>query len=139
MKAFLLNSPDVIADDAGDDLVLINLRSGLYYRMAGRARDILLRHTDGAGLQFGSTQDDDDLLKTESTDADEVGFLESLSERGLLISSTSDIPSPELVQPRAIDSLPEDLRYEEFGDLEDLLGLDPVHDVDPREGWPVVN
>jgi hypothetical protein len=25
---------------------------------------------------------------------------------------------------------------EEFTDLEDILGLDPIHEVDPEKGWP---
>ena len=25
---------------------------------------------------------------------------------------------------------------ESFSDLEDILGLDPIHEVDPNKGWP---
>ena len=28
------------------------------------------------------------------------------------------------------------LRLERFEDLADMLALDPVHDVDPKAGWP---
>jgi hypothetical protein len=30
----------------------------------------------------------------------------------------------------------EGFNFERHADMEDLLTLDPIHDVDPRKGWP---
>ena len=60
MKGLKVNSPDVIADDTGDDLVLINLRTGLYYRFANDSRALLLQHANLDSSDDSNGKNDED-------------------------------------------------------------------------------
>ena len=66
-------------------------------------------------------------------------FLNSLKERGLIVGYNEIIETNNVQHVKEINLLKPELQYEEYGDLEDLLGLDPIHDIDPDKGWPAVN
>lgn len=137
MKSLKLNSPDVIADDTGDDLVLINLRTGLYYRFANDSRALLLQHANLDSSDESNGKNDEGIV--DCTENELNDFLGSLQERGLVVSCNEIIETDNAQNSRDINMLKVELQYEEYGDLEDLLGLDPIHDIDPEKGWPAIN
>lgn len=61
-------------------------------------------------------------------------FAELLIEKNLL---RGDLGLLEFQTSDGASTEGSPIELEEFGDLEDLLGLDPIHDVSPTEGWPV--
>ena len=67
-----------------------------------------------------------------------LGFLDHLVSRGLIVRSEA-VGGPEDAAEAGAgsDSPPyEQPHLEVFTDMEDLILLDPVHDVDPEKGWP---
>lgn len=137
MKDLKVNSPDVIADDTGDDLVLINLRTGLYYRFANDSRALLLQHANLDSSDESNGKNDEEIV--DCTENELKDFLGSLQERGLVVSCNEISETDNRQNSRDINLLKVELQYEEYGDLEDLLGLDPIHDIDPEKGWPAIN
>ena len=58
-------------------------------------------------------------------------FITQLLDAGLLR------PSQTPTEPVSVEPwLAEDLHIQEFTDMADLLGLDPIHDADAALGWP---
>jgi hypothetical protein len=62
-------------------------------------------------------------------------FVERLVSEKILLAAPEDIS--ELDRHR-LDSLGEyeGFIFERHAEMEDLLTLDPIHDVDPERGWP---
>ena len=118
---FEINAPDVIMDHSNDDIVLINLKNGLYYRISDASAQAFVALTTAHGP----------CVVEGITEGELMAFGALLCEKGLVRSQG---PGPDLSNAGEIR---DKLTLEEFGDLEDLLGLDPIHDVSPEAGWPV--
>ncbi|MBE0610305.1 MAG: PqqD family protein [Dehalococcoidia bacterium] len=127
-----LNAPDVVAESIDGEALIVNLRTGLYYSARGSGdllwRMVLAGHTSAeAAAAIGPSDTPADTVAT-----DVARFVEELV-------------AEELVRPRAalevqrLDTRPLDSFeapvLERFADLQELLVLDPVHDV-TEEGWP---
>jgi hypothetical protein len=120
--------PDVLAEVFGDEAVVVQLRTGAYYAFDAAATELWTRLWQGSTLGSAIDGLDDD---ARAMFAALVRYLvqEKLMELAALV--------PELT-PDAGDGL----RYpgiEKFTDMEDLLVLDPIHDIDlDGSGWPTV-
>jgi hypothetical protein len=115
----------VIADDQGGETVIINLAAGHYYRLDPGSAEVWSRLAAGASPQS---------LLAGCVNAAELepeldGVITELLEFGLLRSA--DVPAASTGPWRFSG-----FTLERFTDLEDILGLDPVHEVDPSQGWP---
>lgn len=120
-----------------DEVIAIDLESGAYFALDDAAADgwsIL-----AAG---GSLDDAIDAIASrfavapEAARSDLERFAQELVETGLLERVDAD-PVPVELGPRANASRAyRPPAIERFNDLEDLLLLDPIHEVDDA-GWPV--
>jgi len=141
---FVVNTPNVIHDTIDGVSVIINLASGRYYSLQNTATEIW--SLVEAGLPAHKVvQRMSDRYDAADTDMRQVvqGFLEQLLQEGLvrvhdadgvLERRVPDAPVGELTaMPRAPFAVP---MLEIYRDLEDLLLLDPIHEVG-EEGWPV--
>ena len=114
------NRPDVIDEVFDGEAVLINLRVGRYYALDDRGTAVWRMVSAGASLpEIAAARDGEDV----------VSFLVRLVEEDLAVVSGGPLPAPS---PNG-HTIP---RLEVFNDLQDLLLLDPIHDVDPGTGWP---
>lgn len=127
---FAVNRPSVIFDTQGDETVIIDLTNGHYFRL-GREGTALWSRLEG-----GATTDE---VLAACENPDELAgrlpeIVNDLLARGLVVPSDSSDASvaAESGTPWRFEGF--DL--EEFTDLEDILGLDPIHEVDPERGWP---
>ena len=114
-----------------DDVLAIHLVSGLYYSMNGTAADCWQAVIDG--IEAGVI----------------VAGFETIAENPAAVGPevmafVAELVEEQLVTPAAVRSATTDWqpagRYsapvlERFGDLQDLLLIDPIHDVD-SQGWP---
>jgi hypothetical protein len=115
------NRPDVIDEVFDGEAVLINLRHGRYYALDDRATAVWRLVVEGAAL--------DDVIRAREGE-DVLPFLGRLVEEELVVVDGGPLPDPGAVNGHPVPAI------EVFTDLEDLLLLDPIHDVDPRTGWP---
>jgi hypothetical protein len=120
-----LRGPTVISDEVGGETLAINLESGAYFVISPASLAIWSALTTGVpamALLEGATDPRQPALEA---------FLTKLLNAGLL--RPVDSPSePGEMEPW----FGEDLEIQEFTDMADLLGLDPIHDVDEALGWP---
>jgi hypothetical protein len=62
-------------------------------------------------------------------------FIEQLTSYGIMRASTrraSDVTPAIVAEMQATD----EIIFEAYDDIQDLLLSDPIHDVDPVQGWP---
>ena len=115
------NRPDVIDEVFDGEAVLINLRAGRYYALDARATEVWRAISGGA--EVGD-------VVAARPDEDVPAFLARLVEEELVVLDGGALPPAPPPNGRPVPGL------EVFTDLQDLLLLDPIHDVHPETGWP---
>jgi len=122
---------EIIFKDFGEEWVVANLNSGLFYSLLGSAGTIWAHLVAGhTGRQIAAAfQSDDVHAVTAEIDA----FIAKLIAEELLVPAqafpvVSDLPSPASFSPPIM---------ERFDDLQGLLLVDPIHDVS-ESGWPLM-
>ncbi|MEQ1737741.1 MAG: PqqD family protein [Rhodoglobus sp.] len=125
-----VNRPTVIYDVQGDETVIIDLATGHYFRLDAASTRLWERFDvatspDELLAQCGNPGDLDAALDTVLTD---------LLDRNLLRVATEAEAAGLAGAAWAFEGF----LLEEFTDLEDILGLDPIHEVDQERGWPHV-
>lgn len=123
----------VAYEELDDELVLLNLDTGVYGTVGGSGVGIWHALVPGATVpelvaaletQYGVPADD----VTPAVQA----FLDDLVAHELAGEGDPEPDRPPIELPGTAYAEP---RLEVFDDMVDLLQLDPVHDVD-RRGWP---
>jgi len=140
--SFRVNSPSVVHEVFDDEVVIINLDTGFYYSVTGLAAEIWTR-IDGA------TASDiiDDLASRYEMPGPDVEaavrpFLDELGSEDLIVVGQR-VPGEraQRLGTETADVSPGRPRFEapvlrKYGDMQELLLLDPIHEVD-AVGWPV--
>lgn len=132
---FRINTPHVINEVIDGEAVVINLATGDYYSLRGSGAFIW-----SAVEQLADAHEIAEALVAAGmpiADAEPAvrRLLGQLAAEGLVVpleDDPRDHPSKGLVPPPAALDLP---MLEKFTDMQDLILLDPVHEVDER-GWP---
>jgi hypothetical protein len=143
MSYFKLNKSQVVFENYDDEVVLINLTNGNYYSMKGVAAAIWAFVENGASINQVIDRMANKYMGNREEIASSVEtFLMTLSGEGLVVKMDGDIPTSELTQDslpvaaRSTDKLPfEPPVLNRYTDMQDLILLDPVHEVD-FTGWP---
>jgi len=136
--SYRVDSAKVVREHFADETILINMDTCVYYSLNEAAREAfkLLE----AGLDVESTADA--LVRDFEIDVASVpdsvrGLLDELIGEGLMEPANGIVASPppmaQLGAARKPLAAPEIARYT---DMQELLLLDPIHDVDAT-GWPV--
>lgn len=127
------NEPNVISEPMEGELVVINLETGCYYSLNESAAIIWQQ------LENGMTPEDISarVFDGEGYDPEELSykvdsFCQYLMDEQLMVASNED--SNKTITP------PFGLFFtkpiiEKFADMQDMLLLDPIHEVNEK-GWP---
>jgi len=132
-----INGPLVVAQDIEGEVVAINLNSGCYFSMRESATAIWNLVAGGWTLEETMAHIRQRFVAEPGTiDAEASRFVQELLNEQLLRPRTTDAPNPtpnDVLSSAPGEFVPPVL--ERFTDMEDLLLLDPIHDVG-GEGWP---
>jgi hypothetical protein len=138
-QRFTVNSPGVVHDTFDGEAVIINLESGNYYSLQYSAEYLWNRLASGVNVSRLIAE----LAEYYSMEpADVEAFLEpfigQLLEEDLLREVAADDSNIGEKDPDRNALMP--ARFEEpvlncFTDMQELLLLDPIHEVDDM-GWP---
>ena len=114
-----------------EEILAIHLGSGLYYSMVGTAADCW------DGLVAGITVEIiantlGRLAESEDAEGEVRSFVATLVEEKLVIPDQGQRAGSPTWTPMSMYTPP---ILERFGDLQDLLLIDPIHDVS-EQGWP---
>ena len=141
-KQLKVNLPHVVHETLDGETILLHLRKGLYYSLnnSGSAIWDYIQLTGDSGTAI------DLLTKDSQADHDNIvssvnQFLNELIEEELLVACNETDPVPETdansmaekLKSFSVDFFPP--AVSKYTDMQDLLLLDPIHDVD-EEGWP---
>src|SRR5689334_24838754 len=126
MSRYELNSPPIIAEVVEGEVIAINIETGTYYSLVGPAARIW------SALSAGHSSDE--IVGAVSLPADATAlretlatFLESLLAENLIRPVERTEPASALLPLSPWSQ--EALRFERFTDMQDLLVLDPIHEV----------
>jgi hypothetical protein len=135
---YRVNSPQVIAETLGDETIIVNLATGHYFNLQRTAVEVweaLARQEDVSTI----------VLKLQAGYDAGDGVIESA-----VAQLISDFQAADLIVPEEGDGAPVEApaapsggerrpfvapTFATFTDMQDIILLDPVHEVDAR-GWP---
>jgi hypothetical protein len=135
---YRVNSPQVINETIDGEAIMINLATGSYYsldRVGGEVWALLEASlpVEDIVVQLGRRYDavEDDIWRGVED------LLQRLSSEELVVpGDDSDPIGAASLEPAPASRPPfRAPRLEKFTDMQDLILLDPVHEVDSR-GWP---
>ena len=133
------NEPNVISETMGDETIIVDLASGHYYSLREANVDVwecLERGCDEVEivgvLRERYAAGDGDLGVSVA------GVVAQLEEEGLIVPRVGEAGPEDLPAPSASRGAGKPLSFppiSKFTDMQDIILLDPVHEVDAR-GWP---
>src|SRR5437867_1249435 len=132
---FRPNSPPVIHETVDNEVIIVNLVTGTYYQLSDVGAEIWEALIAGV-----PTSEIGDLIASRYglakgiAENDVADILRQLQEEALIVADPAvDRREPPLSGNGATDYRRPQLA--KFTDMQDLLLLDPVHEVD-EAGWP---
>jgi hypothetical protein len=134
-----VNHPQVVCETIDGEVVIIHLETGCYYSLSKTGAAIwscIERQLDPQALV-------QEIRQTYSGEPATVSglvleFLDLLKSEDLIVYSPvtlADLDSASVSPPADQPSFEKPV-LEKFSDMEDLLLLDPIHEVDVEAGWP---
>lgn len=133
---YIVNGPNIVHENFDGEMVVVNLETGCYYAFNTTGSAVWGGIEQGcdpaticAGLREGFCGEMNNLEQSVAT------FLQELADEGLIRGAAPDgtVPFPAAAGGAKPDFAPPGL--EKFTDMQDLLLLDPIHEVD-ETGWP---
>lgn len=141
-KIFRINSPKVIRETIDGEVVIVNLKKGHYYSLMETGAVIW------DGIERGIYRENVIEEMTQQYDASPEDiktavdiFFERLQQEELIVLDQIDTSkSTSITNQTKTNASKEKVRFEppilhKYTDMEDLLVLDPIHEVDEM-GWP---
>ncbi|MFN8024898.1 MAG: PqqD family protein [Acidimicrobiia bacterium] len=133
-ESYRVNAPTVAAETVDGEVLMIHLDSGNYYSLRDTGAIVW-----GALEQGVATEAIVDALGGDAARAEIERFLAELVAENLVVATDAPVtdtwvgtlPASACGAPAAPPVL------EKFTDMQHLILLDPVHEVDAGEGWPV--
>lgn len=135
MQRYRVNEPNVVYEAFDEEVILVNLDTGNYYSVRGSGPAVWMALAQGVSQEelaariHAATGTTDD-----ATGADLASFAQQLVAAELLVpsdrppaASGADIAWPGGFTAPVLEI---------YTDMQDLLLLDPIHDVDTA-GWPL--
>lgn len=114
-------APDVIAESLDGEVLIVNLATGVYFRGDADVARVWTVVTSGSTPAV-----------TDGTAQQVEAFIGELLAEGLIRERAAAASGASV----SVEIPPGPFQLEKFEDLQDMLALDPIHDVDPNAGWP---
>jgi Coenzyme PQQ synthesis protein D (PqqD) len=135
-NAYRFNRDTFAFECFDEEVVVLDLVEGVYYAFGGAAvvawPYIIAQHPEQV---IASTLAKSYGVRLDELTRDLTEFVGRLVSEKILLTATEIISEIDRFQ---LDSLGEyqGFIFERHAEMEDLLTLDPIHDVDPKKGWP---
>lgn len=142
---FRINSPKIIYETIDGETVIVNLDTGNYYSLDTIGADIW----DSVGKGFPVDHIIEDISCRYNGEREEIDravliFMNDLLKETLIVPLEPGSVESESADETPVRSTPEGVRsdfkapnLQKYSDMQDLLLLDPIHEVDDT-GWPNV-
>jgi len=137
--SYRVNTPSVVSETIDGEVIIINLEAGHYYSLnnavgvhvwsaidAGHPIDAIT-----AALSDHYAETSDVIGATVTT------FVDELATEGLIVAAALDDKQNTIVLSADNERVFAAPTLQKFTDMQDLLLLDPIHEVD-ETGWPLL-
>lgn len=135
---YRVNSPQVISETVGGETIIVNLARGHYFSLQGTAVDVWQALERGEAPETIAVE----LEQRYEAGDGEIGaavnkLIEDFLAAELVVADENGVPGPAVSMPEAAaERVPfVTPSFTAFTDMQDIILLDPVHEVDTR-GWP---
>jgi hypothetical protein len=133
--SYTINTPDVIAETIDGETILVNLTTGAYYSLEGSGSAIWDALLEGHAPEAVAEH----LAHVYESPADELqaaveGLVADLRAEQILVEAPS-AHAPGPLAANGARAAFEPPKLKKFTDMQEIILLDPVHQVDDR-GWP---
>ncbi|MGD1904253.1 MAG: PqqD family protein [Geitlerinemataceae cyanobacterium] len=135
-RIFRVNAPDVVSETIDGETVIIHLFKGLYYNLNPLGSYVWTQVEAGATqaeVRERLAQQYANFGEAEATSVAQL-FEKIVAEELVVEAECADAGA----EPPAIATPPETFEAPvlyKYADMQDMLALDPIHDVD-EAGWP---
>ncbi len=140
MERYRIRSPQIVYQTIDEEAVVLNLERGHYYSLRSTAEAIW----SGIGKGLSASDIVSELKRRYNAGSGEIesaaaNFIQKLKEEELVVSVEGSghekQAEPSLATEAVQKTAFETPVLEKFTDMEELLLLDPIHEVD-EAGWP---
>ena len=134
LRVLEVAKPDCVAEDLHDEIVVLNLVSGVYFSLRNLAaavwRDLAAGHSVGSLISGISRVDERIAVATAE-------LIDKFEQTGIMRQAS---PRPVETEPESLASVRTGevrLTFESFDDMKELVLSSPVHisDIDDQMGW----
>jgi len=145
VQKYRVNSPKVVHETIDGEVVVVNLDKGDYYSFLATGAEIWENLIQGKPSNLVVAEICDRYAGEPGHIENSIrAFLDQLQQEELIVTAASDSPpSQPSSDPAAENSAPQEKQpfeiptLQKYTDMEELLALDPIHEVDDM-GWPNV-
>jgi len=139
VSIYRINVPSVVSETIDGEVIIINLEAGYYYSVDSAAGVQIWSWLE-AGQSFDTILSA--LLDRYAASADSLraalsSFIDQLTNEGLIVPDASALSSAAIPAHDGATRAFQAPMLQKFTDMQDLLLLDPIHEVD-ESGWPRV-
>jgi hypothetical protein len=136
---YRLNEPDASAEIFDEEVLAINLTNGHYHSIRGTGVSIWRSLIDGFDEgQIVQAMQASYGVDRATLEADVRGFVKQLVDGGLVVPDDGAVSAPAAITTRSADPITYSTPiFESHLDMQELLLIDPIHDVDVKVGWPL--
>jgi hypothetical protein len=135
-RRYELNAPSVIGEAVDGEVMVMNLRDGIYYSVAGDGATVWPALIGGVPIDdIAAAAASGAQVPIERVRADLEAFVARLCDEGVLRPAESGAASPGAPPRFAGAGDYRGFAFERFDDMRAMLILDPVHEVG-EFGWP---
>jgi hypothetical protein len=131
---FALNAPRIVEETIDDETVVIDTLTGKYYTLTSLAswvwNQLIRGHRLDEVARAAEVSAGLAASKVESFCADLVHY-----ELIIPGETLRTLPQMDPIPPSALSDAP-GLVMRVYRDMEDLIALDPIHEIDASAGWP---
>jgi hypothetical protein len=138
---FKINTPNIVHELIDGEVIIVNLKQGDYYSLLSTSAKIWIGIEQGESSAQIVAQLTQNYQEEPEIIAQGVQrFIDQLIQEGIITELAGDIQENEIVSHglgnNGIDKPPFEMpKLSKYTDMEDLLALDPIHEVD-ETGWP---
>ena len=135
MSFLQINTPNVVHEAIEGEVVIVNLEKGLYFSTDGVGAAVWTRLAAGQSIEEVRGWLVAGFADADTASGDLDSFVEQLRASDLVTDSDAAPETNGIEIASAPDAYTTPV-LEIYSDMEELLLLDPIHEVNDEAGWP---
>jgi len=135
---YRLNTADVVQETIDDEVIIVHLVSGTYFNLGGSGAAAWSALLQGATVeQIIDALSPSAQVPRAEVAADVGHFVDGLLREALLVADGAPAATAaDLLATVALPATYAPPMLQAYTDMQELLLIDPIHEVHPDAGWP---